>query len=69
MAVQWMAAKESKIDCACEADSTHFSTVIRSMRGRPGKRQWKRSQMVMHYRSRDEAHFWHWKDQSSRLHE
>ncbi len=64
-----MKAKESKIDCACVADSTMFSTVIRSRRGRPPNRVWKRSQMVMHYRSEDKALFWHWKDQSSLLHE
>ena len=53
--------------CDCEADVTRVSAVLAFNRGKahpPYKFPLvKRAQKVEHYRSRDEAHFWHWSDQ------
>ncbi len=42
-----------------------MSTVIRSFRGNPP--EWKRSQMVRHFRASDDSYFWHWLDQAPNL--
>lgn len=75
MALQWF--DTSKTVCNCEADITQLSTVQEAIRGtwnhkwgKKSKVVWRkvRSQRVRHYRKRDEAHYWHWKDQKENLH-
>ncbi len=62
---KWFEVK--KPVCDCDADVTRISAVRRVVRGDviDGKVVWteKASQVVRHYRERDEAHFLHWKDQ------
>lgn len=55
---QW---RISKWDCGCEADITEETAMVVVRRGR--MRIPKRAKVVLHYRKRDEAHFWHWSDQ------
>ena len=48
--------------CDCEADTTFESTMRDGARGRPLRVH--RAKKVYHYRERDQAHFWHWSDQT-----
>jgi hypothetical protein len=73
--VQWFDTKKNL--CDCEADITQQSTVKEAIRGtwngkwgKDHKVVWKRirNPRVRHYRERDQAHFWHWKDQKDNLH-
>ncbi len=49
----------SKCD-QCEADVVVETTMITAPRGNPPVLI--RAKRVHHYRERDEAHFWHWSD-------
>ena len=53
--MNWYPAKP---DCACTADITQTSAVLN--RYRHGRKD--RAKKVRHFRSADQAHFWHWSD-------
>lgn len=55
--VRWWSAPEGV--CDCEADVILMSAVVEFHRPHEGQ---VRSQKVQHYRRRDQAHFWHWRD-------
>ncbi len=63
----------SSAQCDCEADTTNETTVLQQRRGAwngllgtAAKVVWTlhRAKKIYHYRERDQAHFWHWSDQT-----
>lgn len=52
-----------KARCRCEADRT-AATAVQTVRVRGVVR---RDRQVHHWRAKDNAHFWHWASQSSKL--